>query len=633
MSVNEPVVLDRRLLEIKIGKIVSSNGRNYRIDNVLSFSEVLGVDMETKRPKLLDINELKPVIGDEQTLSQLSLDDSEISDEHWKIALDRFSLIKPIIENSTKADVEVIASASGNHFTTIYNWLKLYRENRSILALVPQKRGWRESKSRLDVQTENILRKVLEDFYLTAQKPLVSKVIQLVNTSCDRLGIAPPHPNTVRNRIKIISPYKRLKAHGENGKARDLYSPASKSFPGADAPLIYVQIDHTPLDIIIVDDEHRLPIGRAYLTLAIDVFSRVIVGYYLSLDPPSTTSVAMCITCAILPKNNLLLDLDINATWDVWGFMATVHTDNGADFRVDSLSRACLKYDINWEYRPIGGAKFGGHIERLLGTLNREIHTIPGATFSNIEQRGDYDSDGKAVMTFHELERYIVTWITKVYHHTKHSVLGMSPMKKWEEGIWGTSTTPGTGLGAKVADSNTLVIDFLPEFSRTVQRYGIEIDNLCYYSDVLRRWIGAIDIDAPKKKRKFTCKRDPRDISAIWFYDPEAKVYFHVRTAKQEIPPISIWEYTQVQKLISDSGKDGSNQDVIYEAIRELREQISSSDKKTKKQRRAAQRQKLHQQTSVKNTATKTSIAEPEHSSNQAPSFWDEPVKGFSDIR
>ncbi|MCU7995270.1 Mu transposase C-terminal domain-containing protein [Shewanella glacialipiscicola] len=630
---SESLSLDRRLLDIKIGAVVMVNGKSYRVDNIISFSEVLGVDMDTKRPKLLNIDELELAPTEYRGSTQLSLDDSEISDEYWQIALERFALIKPIIESSTKADVEAIAKASGNHFTTVYNWLKLYRAQKSILSLVPRKRGWRESKTRLDLQSETILRKVIEDFYLTAQKPSISKVITLVVIQCTKLGITPPHANTIRNRINSISSYQRLKAHGEKDKVRDKYSPASMSFPGADAPLMYVQIDHTPLDIIIVDDEYRLPIGRAYLTLAIDVFSRVIVGYYLSLDAPSAISVGMCLTCSILPKNKLLLDLDINATWDVWGVMNTIHTDNGADFRTDYLSRTCLKYNINWEFRPIGGANFGGHIERLLGTINRELHTVPGATFSNIQQRGSYDSEEQSVMTFRELERYVVTWITKVYHHSKHSSIGMSPIKKWEEGIWGTSKSPGTGLRPKVADSQTLLIDFLPEFSRTVQRYGIEIDKLFYYGDVLRRWIGAEETGNSKRKKKFICKRDPRDVSTIWFYDPETKMYFRLPTAKQEIPAISIWEYTQVQKYMAESGKNCTDQNAIYDAILELREQIKTSSKITKKTRRAAQRQRLHQTTSIKNTNVVINKNVAIHTEEHTESFWNEPVSGYIDVR
>ena len=49
----------------------------------------------------------------------------------------------------------------------------------------------------------------------------------------------------------------------------------------------------------------------------------------------------------------------------------------------------------------------GGHIERLLGTLLRALHELPGATFSNPQQRGSYDSEARAVMTLGQLERWL----------------------------------------------------------------------------------------------------------------------------------------------------------------------------------------------------------------------------------
>ncbi len=53
-----------------------------------------------------------------------------------------------------------------------------------------------------------------------------------------------------------------------------------------------------------------------------------------------------------------------------------------------------------------------------------------------------------------------------------------------------------------------------------------------------------------KRKRKFLFKRDPRDISQIWFYEPFSNTYFKVPTAKREIPPISLFEYKQVQNYL-----------------------------------------------------------------------------------
>jgi putative transposase len=69
-----------------------------------------------------------------------------------------------------------------------------------------------------------------------------------------------------------------------------------------DGALEVVQIDHSPVDVIVVDEVHRLPIGRPWPTLAIDVATRVVVGFYVSLEAPSSTSVALCLTQAVLPK-------------------------------------------------------------------------------------------------------------------------------------------------------------------------------------------------------------------------------------------------------------------------------------------------------------------------------------------
>ena len=101
-----------------------------------------------------------------------------------------------------------------------------------------------------------------------------------------------------------------------------------------------MQIDHTPVDAIVVDEANRLPIGRPWLTLAVDVATRVVVGFYLSMEAPSSTSLALCLSQAILPKESWLKSRGLTCTWPVWGLPAAVHTDNGADFTAAALRRA-----------------------------------------------------------------------------------------------------------------------------------------------------------------------------------------------------------------------------------------------------------------------------------------------------
>ena len=59
-------------------------------------------------------------------------------------------------------------------------------------------------------------------------------------------------------------------------------------------PLEVMQIDHTPVDVVIVDERQRLPIGRPWLTLAIDVASRVVLGLSVSLEAPSSCPWRSC---------------------------------------------------------------------------------------------------------------------------------------------------------------------------------------------------------------------------------------------------------------------------------------------------------------------------------------------------
>ncbi|WP_133683682.1 hypothetical protein [Paludibacterium purpuratum] len=64
------------------------------------------------------------------------------------------------------------------------------------------------------------------------------------------------------------------------------------------------------------------------------------------------------------------------------------------------LKRASDKYGFDIEWRPVVRTHFGRRIERLLGTFAKEIHTLPGTTFSNTRERGDYGSESKAAMSW-----------------------------------------------------------------------------------------------------------------------------------------------------------------------------------------------------------------------------------------
>jgi putative transposase len=156
----------------------------------------------------------------------------------------------------------------------------------------------------------------------------------------------------------------------------------------ASRPLEIVQVDHTKADIFVVDEETRAPIGRPWLTLAMDVYSRMVTGFHLTMEAPSRLSTSLCLLHAIFDKSAWLREREIKDPWPVAGLAEALHVDNGADFRSRAFQRGCQDAGIAIKWRPPGEPHFGGHIERLIGTQMGALHLLPGSTFSNVAERG-----------------------------------------------------------------------------------------------------------------------------------------------------------------------------------------------------------------------------------------------------
>ncbi|MNL19757.1 hypothetical protein D3C87_1409740 [compost metagenome] len=274
--------------------------------------------------------------------------------------------------------------------------------------------------------------------------------------------------------------------------------------------------------------------------------------------------------------------------------------------------------------------KFGGHIERLMGTFAQTLKDLPGKTYSNKADRDGYDSDANAALTFSEFEQWLVREIL-IYNESYHSGIYMSPSRKWHLGIFGNADLdPLVGVPPRPADAFTIQRDFLPSFERTVQHYGVQLD-VFYYSEALRPWINAKD-EKTGKTRTFIFRRDPRDISMLWFFDPLIKQYYKIPVANQAFPAASIWEFQAAKKKAVDEGHSNVNEALIKRYILENRDLVNHSESQTKKARRQAQRQRVHSKGSTPaNPAPKPVKAEaPLHL--EFTNMIDGDLDGFGDI-
>jgi putative transposase len=229
----------------------------------------------------------------------------------------------------------------------------------------------------------------------------------------------------------------------------------------------------------------------------------------------------------------------------------------------------------------------GGHIERLLGTLLRALHELPGTTFSNPRQRGQYDSEASAVLTLTELEHWFAEYIVSVYHVRRHRGIGTSPLQRWTSAIFGDEEHPTQGLANRPTDEERIRLDFLPFVERTVQPTGVAIDGIQYFSDVLRHFVGATE---GARKRQFLFRRDPRDISTIYFWDPEVHRYVPIPYRNTTHPPISIWELRELRRKLHEVGNAHVDETAIFAAYERLREREARAIEETKRTRRARER-------------------------------------------
>jgi putative transposase len=215
------------------------------------------------------------------------------------------------------------------------------------------------------------------EIYLTPKRPTLKQLADEVHAECATAGFSSPHRRTIRARVRAIPERTRALRRADTAGVK-----ATTRTPGklvATRPLEVVQIDHTQVDVVVVDEEKRqsLP-GGPWLTLAIDVcFSN---GHRISsLDvEPSRLSMGLCMLRATFDKAAWLMDPDVSEEWPTVGLPEMIGVDNGSDFQSATFRRACEKEGIRVEFRPPGRPHYGGHIERLKGTMMRDVHALRG---------------------------------------------------------------------------------------------------------------------------------------------------------------------------------------------------------------------------------------------------------------
>ena len=449
-------------------------------------------------------------------------------------------------------------------WNTFNNWLnKYFNAGCRIKGLYPND----PKKGRRDIRADPRVREIIDQsvkLYFKNGQMLVSSIHQMVeakvlkhNLSNPDDLLAVPAYSTVDYHIKKRSYQEHVK--GRIGKNAARYECANVGeAPQTSRILERVEADHTPLDINVLHDETRTLLGRPTLTLLIDHYSRMVMGFQISFEEPSYASAAMAIGSAILPKKDLLEFYGVEGDWPAHGVMEMLVADNGTEFWGDNLDMAISEVGSVLQYAPVRSPNYKGVVERFFLTLRTGlIDSLPGKTNGVGNGSDEYIAQNEAKLTLSEFKKIFLTWLVNIYHLEPHGKAEKSPLDLWNESA---REFPVVEEDAKRIETALMCSD-----TRTLQRSGIQYENLEYNSDPLR------DIYRREGVVELLIRYSPFDIGHIYVWDELNRIYIRVPCVNYKYAKgLSMYAHKAIRKRINTARKSYKDNVILQRAKVEL---------------------------------------------------------------
>jgi putative transposase len=247
---------------------------------------------------LVQQKRIELVFNDLEKAFQLSIIEriSRASESDLRIANSRSALVGRYLRKRSlpePADVPL---------RTLYRWVARYRQTEishgnGYLGLLPHHGAKGNRKPKLPEASRREMAEALEHDYETKkQKTLYASWITL-KLSCEKKGVVAPSYRTFATAACQRDPYRqRVKRQGRRSAypLEPFYFELELKTPRhGDRPFEIGHIDHTQLDVELVCSRTGRVLGRPWVTLVIDAYSRRVLAVYLTFDPPSYRSCMM----------------------------------------------------------------------------------------------------------------------------------------------------------------------------------------------------------------------------------------------------------------------------------------------------------------------------------------------------
>lgn len=400
---------------------------------------------------------------------------SEASVNALQMANRRAELVK---ENASSSLEKPVPSRTLRRWKAGYQQAEASYGN-GFLGLLPQTERRGNRTARLPAATDTLMQRfITEDYEASKQKSKFTSWITL-KLACEREGLVAPSYRTFRLAISRRPTHERvLKRQGRRAAYAHeaFYWYLEQTTPRhGDRPFEIVHIDHTQLDVELVSFDTGSNLGRPWMTLCTDAFSRRILAVYVTFDAPSYRSCMMVLRECVRRHARLPQILVV---------------DNGAEFRSAYFETLLARYECMRKTRPPATPRFGSVCERIFGVTNsRFIHNLRGNTQVMRCARQvttAVNPKNLAVWNLPDLCEHLAEFAYELYDTTLHPSLSRSPREAFENGL----AITGHRLQQVIAYNREFLVLTLPAPKRGTVRVqagrGVKVNYLYYWSEAFR---------------------------------------------------------------------------------------------------------------------------------------------------
>lgn len=429
--------------------------------------------------------------------------------------------------------------------------------------------------------------------------------------------VSTPAFETFRRRVRKLESYATVAAKYGVREADTRYKAIGRGLE-AERPLLLGAMDHTQVDChIVVHVDQWRHLGRPWLTVAIDVHSRCIVGWVLSFEPPSIYSVTECLKRANRPKSKSGGAFASEPSLaDIFGKFDELVVDNGLELAGVSFESALTDVGTSIRWAPIAEPTFKAIVERFFRTLNDLLFKkLPGGSVPIKDLRlWGINPQKDAVLTLEQLEDFLTKAIA-TYHLTIHRTLKEQPLKVWNRGI---ATIGGVPV---IGDDEQLDRMMGAEARRTLTRSGIRLFDLSYHDQAITGpLLEDLAASEPIRRRtigsataKVKVKYNPANIGCIHVWNPKRRRFETLPCTNPEVEGRSKWQHERMQEWHAETLALAKRQET--EAKAKLNSAIAEAtpQKESNRRKRTAARLASTPRVEPVRARLRSAVAEPRH--------------------